>query len=143
MWTRTDDCFCHEQVRQSRSPNSAAPQRRISSAGMASKSRPNRSLAEVASTASSGRGRLAKEHLLERVAAQPEPERLERDHLFGWNVSQIDNRPELLDEPRLRGLRRRLPDQVVERHGRGDLVDEVGPHLAARSEDASAAALAG
>src|SRR5690348_13351742 len=54
----------------------------------------------------------AKEHLLERVAAQPEPERLERDDLLGRDVPEVDRRAELLDEPRLGGLRRRFEDDV-------------------------------
>ena len=36
MCTSTDDCFCHEHVRQSLSPNSACAQRSTSSAGIAS-----------------------------------------------------------------------------------------------------------
>ena len=38
MCTSTDDCFCHEHVRQSLSPNSEYAQRRTSSADIASKS---------------------------------------------------------------------------------------------------------
>ena len=54
MCTSTDDCFCHEQVRQSRSPNSSYAQRRTSSAGMVS-------------TSGSCRLGVAKQHLLQRV----------------------------------------------------------------------------
>src|SRR5688500_9641725 len=94
MWTSTEDCFCHEQVRQSLSPNSSWAQPRSSSAGIASKS------------SSGSWGAIATEHLLQRVAAKPEAQRLERDHLVGRNVSEVDGRPELLHEPRLGGLRR-------------------------------------
>src|SRR5205823_1581382 len=59
MCTSTDDCFCHEQVRQSRSRYSACTQRRMSSALIASKS------------SSGSGGALAKQHLLQRVAPAP------------------------------------------------------------------------
>src|SRR5581483_10195583 len=99
MCTSTDDCFCHEQVRQRRSPNSAAAQRITPSADMASRS---------------GWIRLgvAKQHLLERVAAETETQSLERDDLVGRDVSEVHGRPEVLDEPGLRGLGRRLEEQV-------------------------------
>src|SRR5437879_6239444 len=129
MWTSTDDCFCQEQVRQSRSPNSAAAQRTTSSADMASVS-------------GSCRLGVAKQNLLEGVAAQAEPERLERDDFVGRDVAQVDLRAEVLDEPGLRGLRRRLPDQVVEVDRVRDLVDEPGAHLAGGPEDPGGAALA-
>src|SRR5207253_7935281 len=51
---------------------------------------------------------------LQRVAAQPEAERLERDHLVGRDVPEIDGGAEPLDEPRLRGLRRRLEEDVLD-----------------------------
>src|SRR3954447_17792280 len=111
MWTSTDDCFCQEHVRQSLSPYSSKPQRRSSSAGIGSKS-------------SSGRGgAVAMKHLLQRVAAETEPERLERNHLVGRNVPEVDRRTEFLDEPGLRCLRRRLPDEVVDVDRVRDLVD--------------------
>ena len=50
--------------------------------------------------------------------------------------------PEVLDEPGLRRLRRRLEDQVAEVDLVRDLVDEAGAHLAGRPEDAGGAALA-
>src|SRR5215471_7791797 len=84
----------------------------------------------------------AKEHLLQRVAAEPEPERLERDDLVRWDVPEVDLGSEVLHEPRLRALRRRLPDQVVEAEGVLDLVDESGAQLARRAVDAGGAALA-
>src|SRR5918997_5295486 len=65
MWTSTDDCFCHEQVRQSLSPYSACAQRSKSSADIAS--RPG----------SGSGGAVAKQHLLQRVGAEPAAERLE------------------------------------------------------------------
>src|SRR5437763_14009589 len=111
MWTSTDDCFCHEQVRQSRSPNSSEAKRITSSAD---------------SDSTSGRVRLgvAKQHLLERVATQAEPERLEGDDLVGRDVAEVHRRSELLDEPGLRRLRRRLEDQVGGLDRMDDLVDE-------------------
>src|SRR5581483_12006394 len=101
MWTSTDDCFCHEHVRHRRSPNSAWAQRTSSSAGSAS-----------SSTASNVRWLLTEQDLLQGVAAQPEAQRLERDHLVGRDVAEVHVGAELLHEPRLARLRRRLEDQV-------------------------------
>src|SRR5579864_7921374 len=130
MCTSTDDCFCHEQVRQSLEPKRSYAQRRHSSAVMDS-------------TSGSCRLRLATEqHLLQRVAAQPEAERLERDDFLRRNVPEVDARPEVADEPRLRRLRRRLPDEVVEVDLVRDLVDEAGAHVAVPAEDPGGAALA-
>src|SRR5919199_560233 len=95
MCTSTDDCFCHEQVRQSLSPCSAYAHRSSSSAAKASNSR-------------SGSAVATEQHLLQGVAAETKPQRFERDHLVGRDVAEVRVRPELLDEPRLRGLRRRL-----------------------------------
>src|SRR5204863_4679253 len=90
MWTRAELCRCHEHVRHMRVPNSEYAQRRTSSADMASKSR------------SGSAGAVAiDQHLLQRVAAQTEAQRLERDHLVGRDVPEVDPRPELLHEPRL------------------------------------------
>src|SRR6185437_3961490 len=92
---------------------------------------------------SAGSCRLAaKEHLLQRVAAQPEAERLERDHLVGRDVAEVDRRPEVLDEPGLARLGRGLEDQVGDRDLLRDLVDEVRDHLAGRPVDAGGPALA-
>src|SRR5690349_19872698 len=131
MCTSTDDCFCHEQVRQSLSPNSSKPQRSRSSADMDSKS-----------SSGSGGAVATEEHLLERVAAQPEPQRLERDHLVGRDVAEVDVRAELLHEPGLRLLRRRLEEEVGDRDLVDDLVDEAGAHLTGRTVDPSGAAFA-
>src|SRR5262245_38468051 len=98
MCTSTDDCFCHEQVSTSLSSNSAADHSSRSSADMPSKS------------SSGSAGALAKEDLLQGVAAQPLPQGLERDDLVGRDVPEVDLGPEVLHEPRLRGLRRRLED---------------------------------
>src|SRR5438552_5068678 len=87
--------------------------------------------------------RLATEHLLQRVAAQPEPERLERDDFVRRDVAEVDARSEVADEPRLRRLRRRLPDEVVEVDLVGDLVDQAGAHVAVLAEDPGGPALAG
>src|SRR5919197_4658148 len=84
---------------------------------------------------------MAKKHLLERVAAEPEPERLERDDLVRGDVPEVHLGPEVLDEPRLRALRRRLPDQVVEVERVLDLVHETCAQLAVRAINAGGAAL--
>ena len=108
MCTSTELCRCHEHVRHMRSPNSAYAHRRMSSADIASKS----------SSGSWCAGRLAKQDLLEGVAAQTAAQGLERDHLVGRDVAEVDGRAELLDEPDLRGLGRRLEDDVVQRRPR-------------------------
>src|SRR5690242_2255853 len=131
MWTSTDDCFCHEHVRQSRSPNSSYAQRRMSSAPMRSKS-----------SSGSGGALAIEQDLLQRVAAEPKPQRLERDDLLGRDVPQVHVRAELLDEPGLRGLLRRLEDEVGDVHLVDDLVDETGAHLTVRAIDPGGAALA-
>src|SRR5205823_4763821 len=132
MCTSADDCFCHEHERQSRSPNSAYAQRISSSAGIASTS---------AGARLSGSA-LTEQHLLESVGPQPEPERLERDDLLGRDVAEVDLRPELAHEPRLRFLCRRLEDQIGHVDRMCDLVDEPGAKLSAWPEDARGAALA-
>src|SRR5687768_16795990 len=111
MWTSTEDCFCHEQVRQSLRPNSSYDQRRTSSADMASKSAPSQRSCSAVSTrwsgasrgGSSGSGRLAltEQHLVDRVGTEPQPERLERDHFLGRDVAQVHVASELLHEPGL------------------------------------------
>src|SRR5436189_1468347 len=124
----TDDCFCQEQVRQNPSPNCSYSQSSRSSA--------------VTVSLGSCRLRVAKQHLLQRVSAQAEPQGLERDDLLGRDVPEVDLWPEMLDEPGLRRLRGRLPDEVVEVDRMGDLVDQAGAHLAAQAEAARGAALA-
>src|SRR4051812_47368118 len=52
------------------------------------------------------------EYLLQCVAAQSEAQRLERDDFLRWDVPEVDRRAELLHEPRLGGLGRRLEDDV-------------------------------
>src|SRR5260221_8335431 len=112
MCTSTDDCFCHEHVRQSLSPNSEYAQRRISSACMVSVS-------------GSCRLGVAKQHLLQRVAAQAEPQRLERDDFLRRDVAEVHVGAEVLDEPRLRRLRRCFEDDVVEVELVRNLVDQA------------------
>src|SRR5579884_4358682 len=84
----------------------------------------------------------AKQDLLQRVPAQPETQRLERDDLLGRDVAEVHLGAEVPHEPRLRRFRRRLPDDVVEIDRVRDLVDEAGAHLAGGTEDAGGAALA-
>src|SRR6266516_7118749 len=116
MCTSTEDCFCPEHVRQRRSPNSSYAQRRTSSAC-------------IVSTSGSCRLGVAKQHLFQRVAAQAETERLERDDLVGRDVAEVHVRPELLDEPGLRALGRRLEDELARLDLVDDLVDQAGAHL--------------
>src|SRR5579862_563187 len=127
MSRSTDSSFWKEHASATRPGNSASTSSTTRSAGQDS--------------TSAGSCRFAaKEHLLQRVAAQPEPQRLERDHFVGRDVAEVDVRPEMLDEPGLAVLRRRLPDQVLERDGVLDLVDEARAQLAARPVDAGGAA---
>src|SRR5688572_25647216 len=130
MWTSTDDCFCQEQVRQSLSPNWSYAQTSTSSALIASTS------------GSWSAGALAKQDLLHRVAAQAQSERLERDHFLGRDVAQVHVRPELLHEPGLVRLRRRLEDEVFDCDVVDDLVDQTGAHLTRRAIDAGRPTLA-
>src|SRR5215204_7777539 len=117
MWTSTDDCFCHEHVRQSWSPNPSYAHWRSSSARIDSKS------------SSGSGGAVAKEHLLQRVGAETAAERFERDHFVRRDVPEVHVSPEVLDEPGLRGLGRRLEDEIRRRDVVDDLVDQAGPHL--------------
>src|SRR5712691_573817 len=112
MWTSTDDWRCQEHVRHIRSPNCSYAHRSTSSALIDSTS------------GSRSAGAVAKQHLPERVAAQAEPQRLERDHLVGRDVAQVDVRAEVLDEPGLGGLCRRLEDELLDVDRVHDLVDE-------------------
>src|SRR6266540_2032796 len=130
MCTRTEDWRCHEHVRHMRSPNCSYAQSRACSALIASTS------------GSWSAGAVAKQHLLQRVAAQPEPEGLERDDLLRRDVPEVHVRPELLYEPGLRVLRRRLEDQVADLDLVDDLVDEAGAHLAGRPVDPGRSTLA-
>src|SRR3954471_17540272 len=129
MSSSTDSSFWKEQASATRPGNSSSTNSRTRSGRHDS--------------TSAGSCRLAaKEHLLQRVAAQAETQRLERDHLVGRDVAEVDVRAEVLDEPRLALLGRRLPDQAVERNGVLDLVDETGAQLAAGTVDAGGATLA-
>src|SRR5438093_1456592 len=85
---------------------------------------------------------MAKEHLLQGVAAQSETERLESDDLLRRDVPEVHLGAEVLDEPGLRALRRRLPDQVVEADRVLDLIDEPGAELSGRPVAPGCAALA-
>src|SRR5919197_22871 len=102
------------------------------------------SSAPIRSKSSSGSGgALAIEQdLLQRVAAETQAQRLERDHFLGRDVAEVHVRAELLHEPGLRSLLRRLEDQVVDVDLVRDLVDEAGAHLAVRAVDPRGAALA-
>src|SRR3954451_3373233 len=100
MWINTDDWRCHEHVRHMRSPNCSCAQRSTSSAPI------------VSTSGSRSAGAVAKEHLLQRVAAQAVAQRRERDHLVGLDVPEAHAYAQLLDEPHLGRLRRGLEDDV-------------------------------
>src|SRR5438309_1959824 len=107
MCTSTDDCFCHEQVRQSLSPCSSVAQRTSSSAERLSASIGGVRNGSTSSVSGSCRLLIVQQHLLQRVAAETEAQGLERDDLVGRDVSEVHSGAELLDEPDLCGLRRR------------------------------------
>src|SRR5207237_3357636 len=129
-WTSTEDWRCQEHVRHMRSPNCSYAQRSTCSADNESTS------------GSRSAGAVAKQHLLQRVAAQAAAERFERDDLVGRDVPEVDRRAEGLDEPGLCGLRGRLEDDVRRSDGHRDLGDQIGAHAAGRVEDPSRAAFA-
>src|SRR5579871_5979651 len=99
MSSSTDSSFWNEQAREMRPGNASSSSARTSSAVSASQFRSRKALR-------AGRcGRLATDqHLLERVGAEPEAERLERDHLVGRDVPEVHVGAELLDEPGLARL---------------------------------------
>src|SRR6266498_4024170 len=129
MCTSTDDCFCHEHVRQRRSPNSPCAQRSNSSA-------------DIASWSTSDFSPVAKQHLLDGVSPQPQPERLEWDDLLRGDVAEVHFRAEGIHEPGLRRSPRRFEDEVARIDRVHDLVDEACAHLAGGAEHARRAALA-
>src|SRR4051812_8951305 len=128
MSRRTVSSFWNEQASETLPGNATSIAATISCALSASQSRSG----SVA----------GKEYLLQCVAPEPAAQRLERDHLVGRDVAEIDRRSELLDEPRLRGLGRRLEDHVERAHGARDLADQLGAHAAVGVEDPRRAALA-
>ena len=71
-----------------------------------------------------------------------EAQRLDGDHLVGRDVAQVDVRAEVLHEPGLRGLRRSLEEELVDRDLVRDLVDQPRPHVPVRAEDPGRPALA-
>src|SRR4051812_41131369 len=101
MSSSTVSSFWKEHASETLSPNSWVQSARISSAPIASTAAASGSVNVLTAT---------QQHLLQRVAAQAEPERLEGDHLVGRDVPEIHRRAELLHEPCLGRLRRRLED---------------------------------
>src|SRR5919109_4821530 len=101
------------------------------------------SSAAIASKSSSGRrcALAIEQDLLQRVASEPEPQGLERDHLVRGDVAQVHVWAELLHEPGLARLRGRLEDQLADLDLVHDLVHETGAHLAGRAVDPRRAAL--
>src|SRR5581483_6907724 len=100
------------------------------------------SSALIASTSGGSCSFVAKQHLLQRVAAQAEPQRLERDDLLGGNVPEVHVRPAVLHAPRLRALRRSLPHEIVEVDRVLDLLDQACAHVTVGAEDPGRAAFA-
>src|SRR4051812_46582377 len=134
MSSSTDSSFWKEQASETVPGNSATQSATTSSALIAS---------TVAASGSVNARAPIEQHLLQRVAAQPEPERLERDDLVGRDVAEVDRRAELLHEPRLGGLVRRLEDDVGRADDVRDLADQLGTHAAVGVEDPGGASLAG
>src|SRR5690242_13028959 len=129
MSRSTDSSFWKEHASATRPGNSASTNSTTRCAGQVS--------------TSAGSCRLATEqHLLERVAAQAATKGLERDHLVGRDVAEVDQGPEPLDEPRLRRLRRRLENDVLDPDGVRDLTDQLGAHAPGGVEDARCPAFA-
>src|SRR3989442_3167894 len=96
----------------------------------------------MASTSGSwSAGTVAKQHLLQSVAAKALAQSLERDDLVGRDVPKVDARAELLDEPGLGRFRRRLEEEGVDIDVVDDLVHEAGPHLARGTVDPGSPAL--
>ena len=115
---------------------------RTTSTSRAAGARSTRWLRTSRLTATACRRLFGEQDLLERVAAEAEPERLERDHLVRRDVAEVDRWAELADEPGLSRLRRRLEDDVRGTNLHRDLADQLGAHAAGRVEDAGGAALA-
>src|SRR5215210_9002120 len=130
MCTSAELWRCQEHVRHMRRPKRSYAQPSSSSALIASKS------------SSGSAGALAKMHLLQRVRAEAAAERLDRDRLLGRDVPEVDIRPELLDEPHLRRLGRRLEDEVAQAGRLGDDRDDVGADRAVAREESRAPTLA-
>src|SRR5262245_6776417 len=76
------------------------------------------------------------------VGAQALADRLDRDHVLGWNVAQVHVRAEVLDHPDLLRLARRLEDDAAGIDLHLDLVDQPCLDLARRVVDADGARLA-
>src|SRR6266550_4444421 len=95
MSSSTASSFWKEQASETLPGNSRTHSARISSALIAS----------TVAASGSVNGRTAiQQHLLQRVTAEAEPERLERNDFLRRDVAEVDRRAELLDEPGLGGL---------------------------------------
>src|SRR5207302_7740708 len=73
------------------------------------------------------------------VRPQAKPKRLQRDHVLGEDVAEVDLGAVLLDEPDLLVLLRRLEDQARLIHLVDDLVDQAGARLAVGPVEAGVA----
>ena len=135
MCTSTDDCFCHEHVRQSLSPNSAYAQRRtLLGAGIASKSTLRqlecRRGSPPSSTSFSVSARSPRRSVSSGITSS------------GGMLPRLTFGPKCFTNHACERLRRRLEDQVADVDRVDDLVDQPGAHLAGRAVDAGGAALA-
>src|ERR1051325_6065315 len=75
----------------------------------------------------------------ERVLLKAAPERLEREHVGGLDVREVDVRAELLEEEQLLRPFERFPDQLLMATGESDqLVDEVLANRLANRADLTA-----
>src|SRR5262249_57148367 len=75
------------------------------------------------------------------VGAQALADGLDRDDLLGWDVTQVHVRAEMLDEPDLLWLARRLEDDAAGVDLHLDLVDQACFDLARRVVDADGSRL--
>ena len=85
--------------------------------------------------------RLDVEDVCHGVGAEPDADRLEGDHVGGRDVAEVHVAAEVLHEPGLLLLLRRLEEELRRVHLRHQLLDEAGLHLAVRVVDADRPAL--
>src|SRR5262249_40391086 len=133
MSSKTASSFWKEQASETLPGKSSRQSATTSSARMASSADDSGSVNVLSPI---------EQHLLQRVAAKTEAQRLERDHVVRRNVPEVHRRPELLHEPCLCSLRRRLEDDVRGPDGVRDLVDQIRSHAARRVEDPGGPAFA-
>ena len=72
----------------------------------------------------------AQREALDRVQAQPQPQRLEREDVVGRDVAEVAVGAEALEQPYLLALQGRVEDQALRVDCVRDLVDQAGAHFA-------------